>query len=525
MTAGTLPSLLREQAATRPDATMLRVGDRTFSFAEMDRTVNRLVGGLRGLGVEPGDRVALLTTNRWEVVALFLACLRSGAIHVPLNAYLKGDFLRHQLVDAGASVLVGDDPGLRRVGNLDAALPDLRVLVALDETPRDVEAVAFRRLVEAEPRKVPPPDPGAPASIVYTSGTTGLPKGCVLPQGYFPNAAKLSRTMLGYTSDDMVLTALPLYHGWALGVVSAAVTHGLTAVIEEEFSPRAFRERWREIGATVVNGVGAMMVALLGLPPSPLDREHELRAVFSFPLDERQRGAFADRFGVEPFGQMFGQTETGAVTFSRLDEPADPSGIGRPSPAYEVRLVDDEGQVVPAGEVGEIVVRPRRDHVMYLGYWRDDAATAEARQDGWHHTGDLARKLSDGSLAFVDRKSDAVRRRGENVSSIEVERAITAHPAVAEAAVHAVPSAMTEDDLKACLVLEDGASVDPEDLFAFFAQRLPYYAVPRYVEVVDELPRTATMRVRKHELRDRGVTDATWDLEAMRLTVDRDARR
>jgi crotonobetaine/carnitine-CoA ligase len=223
--------------------------------------------------------------------------------------------------------------------------------------------------------------------------------------------------------------------------------------------------------------------------------------------------------------ENFGMSE-GTLMFVRIDDSADVrlETVGRPvSPDDEVRLVDDEDAEVPVGGVGEVVVRPRGPHGMYQGYWGKPEATAEAWRDLWHHTGDYARADADGFLTFVDRKTDSMRRRGENVSSLEVERAIVKHPAVREVAVHAIPSPLGEDDIKACLVLD--ASVTPDELFGFFKAQLPYFCMPRYVEIVDELPRNATMRVMKHVLRARGVTDATWDFEAMGLTVARAERR
>jgi crotonobetaine/carnitine-CoA ligase len=210
---------------------------------------------------------------------------------------------------------------------------------------------------------------------------------------------------------------------------------------------------------------------------------------------------------------MYGQTETGAITFTPLKAKGKPGTVGRPSPLYDVRVASD----------GEVLVRPKASDVMYTGYWGNPEATAEAMRGGWHHTGDLARTDKDGYLSFVDRKKDALRRRGENVSSVQLETAILAHPRVIEAAIVAVPSKMTEDDIKACLVVSE--PVEPEELFGFFKQTLPYFAIPRYVEIVDSLPKTATMRVQKHLLRLEGVNSKTWDFEKLGLTVDRDERR
>jgi crotonobetaine/carnitine-CoA ligase len=241
------------------------------------------------------------------------------------------------------------------------------------------------------------------------------------------------------------------------------------------------------------------------------------------PFAPESQRAFTERFGAVVQSQMYGQTETGAITFSRLGDSDKPHSVGRASPSYDVRVVDDDDADVPSGWAGEVVVRAKEPDVMYTGYWDKPDETAEAMRGGWHHTGDLARFDREGYLTFVDRKKDAVRRRGENVSSVQLEQAILAHPKVAEAAVVAVPSEMTEDDIKVCLVVRDQTSA--EELFEFFRDKLPYFAIPRYVEIVDQLPKTATQRVQKHLLRARGAKSATWDLQQLGLMVERDHRR
>lgn len=266
-----------------------------------------------------------------------------------------------------------------------------------------------------------------------------------------------------------------------------------------------------------------MGMALLAQSESDLDRKHDLRVAFMIPFAPADEARFTERFGVRVQSNMFGQTETGAISFTPLSEKGKPGTIGRPAPQYEVRVVDDEDNDVPVGTPGEVIVRSRIPDVMYTGYWNKPDETAAAMRGGWHHTGDLARVDDEGYLTFVDRKKDAVRRRGENVSSVQLEQAIAAHPMIAEAAIVAVPSAMTEDDIKACIVLSE--DVTPKELFEFFKEKLPYFAIPRYVEVVEELPKTATMRVQKHLLRSAGVTPATWDFESLGLTVARDERR
>jgi crotonobetaine/carnitine-CoA ligase len=275
----------------------------------------------------------------------------------------------------------------------------------------------------------------------------------------------------------------------------------------------------------VYAGVGMMGMAMLAMPESDSDRDHSVRATLMLPFAPDEQAKFEKRFGLTMLSQMYGQTEGGAITFCALSEERKPGTIGRPSPFYDLKLVDDDDHDVPIGEIGEIIIRPREPFGMYLGYWRKPEATMEAWRNLWHHTGDYGRLDEDGFITFVDRKKDAIRRRGENVSSVEVEIAINQHPKIAEVAVHAVPSEISEDDIKACIVVVPGETVEPNDLFAFFKEKLPYFAVPRYVEVVPELPRNATLRVMKHLLRARGVTAETWDLDKLGLTVARDERR
>jgi crotonobetaine/carnitine-CoA ligase len=331
--------------------------------------------------------------------------------------------------------------------------------------------------------------------------------------------------MMGYGDGDVLSTALPLFHAWAQGMVMGALYNGIRAVVDPVFSPQTVVDRWRETGATVYAGVGMMGMAMLATTESPSDREHEVRCTLMLPFAPDDQRRFEDRFGLTMLSQMYGQTECGAICYAGLDSERVPGTIGKPSPLYELRLVDDQDADVPEGVSGEIAVRPREPFAMYLGYWRKPEATTQAWRNLWHHTGDLAQRGADGTITFVDRKKDALRRRGENVSSVQLEVAILAHPKIAEVAVHGVPSPLTEDDIKACLVLVPGQSVSPEELFGFFQDSLPYFAVPRYVEIVPELPRNATLRVMKHLLRDRGVTPGTWDLDALGFVIEKERRR
>ena len=521
----TVAGLLRDRAAERPDKLFLWSGDRRRTYADMDAASDRVAGGLAELGVAPGDRVAVLSNNRMEFVDLFFACAKLGAVIVPTNVFLKGDFLHYQLGDCEAETIVVDGPGAATVAEVASELPSLKCAVALDDaTVAGVDTVPFSRL-DASPA-AGDVGPASLLSIMYTSGTTGMPKGCMLAHGWYVNGARAGTDMMGYGGDDVLYTALPLFHAWAQGMVTGALLHGLTAVIDPMFSAHSVVERIAETNATTFAGVGMMGMAMLASPESARDREHRLRAALMIPFAPTDQQRFKERYGASVLAQLYGQTECGAISYGRLTDPGDPASVGSPGINVDVRVVDDDDdREVESGELGEVVVRPKSPNALYQGYWRKPEATVEAWRNLWHHTGDYGRMNETGELFFVDRKKDALRRRGENVSSIEVEIAITQHPKIAEAAVHAVPSPMTEDDVKACLVLAPGESVTPDELFPFFKEKLPYFAIPRFVEVVPELPRNATMRVMKHLLRDRGVTDETWDFERLGLSVRPEDRR
>ena len=521
--------VLRLRAREHGDQAYLRSGDEEVTYGEIDARSDRVAAGLTELGVKPGDRVAIISSNRMEMLELFFAVAKMGAVQVPLNAFLKGEFLSYQLQDSQAETLVVDGPGAQAISALLPDLPNLRRLVALDagsEGASPIDVVPYSAVRESS---APPPSneihPESLMSILYTSGTTGMPKGCMLPHGWYINGATVSSEMVEYTPDDVPFTALPLFHAWAQGTTIGVMVHHLRGVVDPVFSIGNLLERFIETGATVFMGVGMMGLAMLGAPPSDRDRQHNLRVALMFPFTPEQQEQFETRFGVQVLTQLYGQTETGAIAYSRVSEPRNRASLGRPAPYFEVKLFDEDDHEVPMGEVGEIVVRPKVPNAIYLGYWRNAEATNATWRNLWHHTGDFGRADAEGFITFVDRKKDALRRRGENVSSIEVERAIVKHPKITEAAVHAIPSDMTEDDIKACVVLEPGQSVEPGELFAFFKGKLPYFAIPRYVEVMPELPKNATLRVMKHLLRERGVTDETWDFDALGLSVDKAERR
>jgi crotonobetaine/carnitine-CoA ligase len=527
-----VPELLRDAVAASADDLCLESGEQRLSFGQLDERSDRVAAGLAALGVGRGDRVAVLMANRAEAVEIFFACAKLGAIDVPLNAFLKGSFLSYQLEDSGARVIAVDAPGNRAVAQVAAAISGLERVISVDPEVEEIPmlpSVPYGELLDSDGEYSSEAAGAAEVmTLLYTSGTTGKPKGCMLSHGYYGHSSAIWSHLFGMTADDVAFAPTPFFHVTArMNLFLPAVVAGAATVLEPEFVAARAIQRIAESGATLFGGVGAMGLAMLAQPPSPNDRENSLRTVLCAPWTEDQQRQFEQRFDCRVWAEVYGQTECQPITIippTEADRPRGKRVLGRPAPYLEVRVVDDEDRDVEPGGAGELILRPLVLEAMFKGYWRKPEATAEAWRDLWHHTGDVVR-IRDGVVEFVDRKNDSIRRRGENVSSVDLEAAILDHPAVREVAVHGVPSASTDEEIKACMVIEEGAEIDCAELFVFFKDSLPYFAVPRYVELVDELPRNALKRVMKQELRERGVGDGTWDLVEMGLRIDRGARR
>jgi crotonobetaine/carnitine-CoA ligase len=524
MTGQVIVDVLRQRAAATPDRVCCAIDDAVVTYAGIDQRSDALAAGLAQLGVGRGERVAILAPNRIELLELFYGVAKTGAAQVPLNAYIKGEFLAHQLRQSQSSMLVTDAAGREALAPLRDQLPELRAVVMLDDA--EGNEIAYSSLATcggSAPRVQINPDDIM--SILYTSGTTGLPKGCVASHGYYCRSAELIGKALEVTEDDVLFAGLPLFHAGArLVTVTLPLIYGIPAYLQGTFSARGYFPGAKRVGATLMIAVGAMGAAILATDPSPIDRDHSVTRIMCAPMALQAQATFRERFGVEPWVDIFGQTECMPTTLTALSsDRRDPNGCGLPAPDLEVALLDDAGNALDGAATGEICLRPKAPYAMFDGYFGEPEATLEAFRGLWYHSGDYGRRLPSGALAFVDRKKDSLRRRGENVSSIEVEQAIDHHPTVVESAVHAVPSKLGEDDIKACIVVN--AHIEPAELFAFFKSNLPYFAIPRYVELLAALPRNGVGRVMKHKLREAGITPKTWDFEAMGLVVSKQERR
>ena len=533
-TAGdTIGALLLERAREAPDDPYILLGDRRMTYGGVAEASERVAGGLQRLGVAKGDRVALMLPNCEEYVFAYFACNRLGAIMVPLNTYLRGKFLSYQLTDSHATLLITDFLGLEQSRLALQSATDIKniVLVGDGSDPTSVSNVpitSFNDFLGAAALDTLPEITTTDISgIIYTSGTTGMPKGCVVTHGYCVSIARALCRHGYFAPRDRAITSWPIFHtgGYVYALLIPLVAKG-SVVLEAQFSASGIIARARETGATVFWGMGAMAKAMLAQPPSPRDSDNALRFAFILPCKADVREEFQRRFGLEDVcAELYGQTECVPVTLKPLDRPRKRDSAGFPRPEFEIRIADPEDNALPTGSVGEILVRPKIANVMFAGYWNNPKASFEASRNLWHHTGDFGRVDDDGYLYFVDRKKDAIRRRGEFVSSMELEQALLGHPDIAVVAAHAVPSDMTEDDIKVWIVPVEGRSLNPEGLFEYCSEILPYFAVPRFVEVVPELPVNAMARVQKHELKAIPNTEKTWDLEKLGIVVSRDRRR
>ncbi len=526
----TVLSALAGRLAADPDGPYLDFEGDAYTARSMDAAGNRCARLLGDLGVGRGDRVATLLENVPEQVISFFGAVKLGAIQVPVNTAYKGEFLRHQLADSGAAAIIVQGDFAGRIADLDlSTLPELRAVVVVGAPDRSIDGIAVHDWgAETAARSdAAVDDPGLSPSdlacFIYTAGTTGPSKGCMLPHHYVASLGDQIARAWEIRADDCVFTPLPLFHFNAISVcVVGGLVNGHSAAIVRRFSVSNF---WPEVvrtSSTIASLLGSLAILVGDAEDNPAQADHELRLCVAAPMPPATDEAWRTRFGVPTFSAGFGLTEASLLSALPARDQNKPGAAGRLNQVdFEVLLVDDDDRPVATGEIGEIVCRPRNPSSMFQGYWRRPEATVAAFRNLWFHTGDLGKVDEDEFLYFVDRKKDYLRRRGENISSFEMERVFHGHDAINDVAVHSVPSDIGEDDLKVTAVLNPGATVTEEELCAWVVERVPYFAVPRYIEFRDDLPRNPVGRVLKYQLRDEGATDATWDREKSGFTFER----
>ncbi len=505
------------QAQTIGERTFLLADERRLSFGEVNRQVNELAAGLAARGLTVGDRLAFYMESGPEVILLALAANKLGAAWVPINTEYKGDWLEDSIRRSRPRILVTDTQHAGRVAQVRERLTLEHILVhgGSGELPGSTPLSAVAVAGAGEP-DMSGFGCGDICSVLWTSGTTGKSKGVMQSHNVFFNAVEGASLQFGVAADDIVYSVLPMYNtaAWVTSILRA-LFNGLPLAIDPVFSVRNFWERIDYYRATQTFTLGAMHMFLWNAPEHEDDAAHSLRKMMAIPMPPDVAAPFSKRFGVQLMKQGLGQSEAQGLC-NHIDSPdAEPpaASCGRPSSNLQARLVDANGHDVPIGEPGELWVRPLEPHLIFSGYFDDPEATAQAFEGEWYKTGDMLRRDDKGYYYFSDRKKDAVRYKGRNISTFEVELTARRHPAIRDCAAFGVPSEEleSESELKLDVLLKPGESLNPLDLAQFINDNAPYFFVPRYIEFVDSLPYTPTNKVQKFKLRERGVTPDAWD--------------
>ena len=523
----TVTGTLERAVAQFPDRVFLDFDGALYTYAEVDALSTRLAHGFAALGVKPGETVASMLDNNLEGVLVWLAANKLGAISVPVNTAYKGEFLRHQVFDSGARLIVAEADYVQRIQAVAEGLPVLETILSRGADCAGEGLLSVRPLSSIYSEDETPIGhvnrPSDLAILIYTSGTTGPSKGCMISHNYFCNNARQILIRENRTQDTINWTPLPLFHINALaGSILSSMMVGARVAISRRFSVSRFWPEIERSGATVANLLGSMIGFIADAEENEAARRcyGQLHAVRGSPFPALLQRKWQERFGVTFAGSnSYGLTEAARVTSLADGEKAPEGSSGRANDDFDIRIVDDDDNEVPHGTPGEVIIRPRRPHIMFEGYWRRPEATLAIMRNVWLHSGDIGKLDEKGFFYFVDRKKDYLRRRGENISSHEVETALKAHPAIADLAVHAVFAKDLEDEVKVTAMLKSGVVLTEEEFCHWSIDHLPYFAVPRYFEFRPDLPRSPTGKVLKYILRDEGCTPATWDREKAGIQI------
>ena len=515
----TLGRILMLQAQAIPDAPCYLVDDRVYSFAEVNRMVNRYAAGLQQLGVQKGDRVIIFMRSCVEFIMLAFAANKLGAVWVPINGDYKGEWLTEAIEDSKGRILITDTDKYPRIAEAVKPTAYSSLVVKINEggalPSGAVDLALFDALSDAEPPAVDI-NYGDTCAILWTSGTTGKSKGVMQSHNVWINAAESAKEYFGVSAGDVVYNCMPLYNtgAWITSVFRALIV-GIPVALDEHFSASHFWERIKHYKATETTTLGAMHMFLWNAPETPEDANTTLRYANVIPLPPHMTKPFMQRFGLQKVQKGFGQSEAALILRCLEDGEKQwkPNCLGAVATGMDVSIRDDDGNECPAGTPGEFCLRAQRPHAIFNGYFENPSATKNAYYDEWYRTGDLGVRDADGDYFFVDRKSDYIRDKGRNISSLQVEHAVMQHPAVQAVACFGIPSEhiQSEAELKIDVVLKPGAALTAEALATFINDTAPYFFVPRYIEFVSELPMTPTSKVQKYKLREKGLSGQVWD--------------
>lgn len=523
------PTVLRERVRRHPEKTYLEVpwANESYTYAETLDLAERVGSGMLTAGASAGDRVLIMIPNCSAYIFAWLGSSIAGLVEVPINTAYRGAFLAHQVSTTTPSIAVISPEYVERILDVSDSFETVKhfFLVGNDD---DIEnalsalhdhnkaASRWNDLLTSERIALPDVMHSDLGSIFFTSGTTGLSKGVMMPHAHMYLFADETVSLTRLTENDTYMSCGPLFHGNSQFLAAyPALIAGSRYVLQERFSASEWINQIRSCKATVTNFIGVMMDFVWQQEPKPEDSDNDLRCVFAAPTASSILEEYKQRFGIEAFVEVFGLTETcmPILTPYGIDRPAGAAGLLNKE-WFDIRLVNPEtDEEVEIGEVGELVVRANYPFTSCQGYFDMPEKTVEAFRNLWFHTGDGLKRDEDGWYYFVDRLKDALRRRGENISSYEVEQALSSHPLIGEVAAIGVPADQEagEDEVMVFIVPEEGAQISPDEVWEYSQKQLPDFAIPRYIHFLQELPKTPSEKVRKIELREMGVASDTND--------------
>ncbi|MGE0151581.1 MAG: AMP-binding protein [Reyranellaceae bacterium] len=525
----TTPYILDHQARKRGDQPFLRMigpqlrGGRSITYGEMELRTRKLANAFKALGIGHGDRVMILLRNSVEFVETWLALHRLAAVAVTVNTNYRGVFLEHVANNCAARFVVTAPEFVPTVIESEPQYRHLKSIVCTGAVPAaggtGLALLSYEELRNGPQTGLDIPVVGTDiGTIIYTSGTTGPSKGVLIPQAQTYLNAAVTVEQSGLGRHDRFYSCLPLFHVNALAIqLMSAIVLGAPFALAEGFSASSWLDDVRESRATITNLLGVMTEFLVRQPETPHDADNDLEVVCAVPISPAFGRQFEQRYGAQ-LVELYGSTEANCPIYMPRDEPRRDNGCGRVIGKYfDCMIADPEtGAEMPHGQVGEMLIRPKLPFGFMAGYNANPEATVKAWRNLWFHSGDAMWRDKDGWFYFVDRLNDCLRRRGENISSFEIEQVVMGHPAVADVAVIGVPSPFEEkeQEVKLCVVLTEGATASASDIHAFCAPLVPRYAIPRFVELYDALPKTPTNKVQKAELRKHGINERTWTAPA-----------
>lgn len=506
------------KALERKANVVISFDHKRYTLSSLDDSSTKLASYLSAV-VSPGDRIGVVARNGFAALISWWAATKCGAILVPYNTFNVGAILSYQISDSAPKVIIAESEFIEKVlrcaetdgapleslivdGDISGVLGFSGTCISLDNAVAQGDS-AF---------DYPLPSGRDPSHLIYTSGTTGPSKACIVGHSYICNMALDMIANVRRIKSEIIWTSLPMFHLAAVAHVAGSIFLGSSISVASRFSVSRFWDDIEQSEATIAALMGSMfpMIARAPETAAAVRVKGQLRTTTGSPVTEELARTWTERFGVDRVGAgAYGMTEASLIT-STPPGAYRPGTSGKENDSFEVRIVNDDGYGVPANTAGEIVCRPKRPGAMFDGYWNRPEHTLSVFRDLWFRTGDLGRIDDDGYLHFVDRAKDYLRRGGENISSYEVEGVYTTHPDVVEVVVHAVPSQLSEDDVKVTAVLREGSDLTEADLYEWSVGRIPSYALPSFIEFRKSFPKNAVGRTLKYELRSEGVTTGTW---------------